>query len=435
MQILDLPIDQITPYENNPRNNEAAVAAVAASIREFGFKVPIVIDKNGVIIAGHTRAKAAMQLGLETVPAIRADDLTDEQVAAFRLADNKTAELAEWDWDKLNAELAQLSGFDMQQFGFEPIEPEPEIFEDDVPEIDDEAEPETKPGDIYELGAHRLICGDSTDQKVLAALTDGAEMDLILTDPPYNVDYSEKVKMLNKVDPAKAGRNTDVIANDKMNGAKFYAFLFDAFKAVFEVAKPGAAAYIFHASMESVNFMQAFTAAGFKHASNLVWAKNNIVLGMNDYHWKHEPIIYGWKEGAAHYFTDSRAENTVIDDSPNINGMSKSELKAYIRELLQREPASTVIYEDKPQRSADHPTMKPVKLVAYLIRNSSRTGENVIDPFGGSGSTLIACEQTSRRCFTAEISPKYCDLIIERWEKLTGGKAVKISDAEKEKAG
>lgn len=431
MQILDLPISEIIPYENNPRNNEAAVAAVAASIREFGFKVPIVIDRDGVIIAGHTRYKAALQLGFDAVPAIMADDLTEEQVQAFRLADNKTAELAEWDWDKLNAELAQLSGFDMQQFGFEPTEPEPEIYEDDVPEIDDEVEPTTQPGDIWQLGQHRLICGDSTDPKTLAALTDGAEMDLILTDPPYNVDYSEKVKMLNKVDPAKAGRNTDVIANDKMNGSEFYAFLLDAFKAVFAVAKPGAAAYIFHASMESANFMQAFTAAGFKHAENLVWVKNNLVLGLNDYHWKHEPIIYGWKEGAGHYFTDSRVETTVIDDSPNINGMSKSELKNYIKELLQREPASTVIYEDKPQRSVDHPTMKPVKLVAYLIRNSSRTGENVIDPFGGSGSTLIACEQTNRRCYTAELDPKYCDLIVKRWEQLTGNKAVKISGATK----
>lgn len=428
MQIIDLPIDEITPYENNLRNNEASVKAVAASIREFGFKVPIVIDSNGVIIAGHTRHKAALQLGLETVPAIRADDLTDEQVQAFRLADNKTAELAEWDFDKLNAELSELSGFDMSQFGFEPTEPDAgEITEDDVPEIDEENEPTTQLGDIWQLGGHRLICGDSTDPKVLAALCDGAEMDLILTDPPYNVDYSEKVKMLNKVDQAK--RNTDVIANDKMSVAEFYAFLLDAFKAVYAVAKPGAAAYIFHASMESANFMRAFTAAGFKHASNLVWVKNNLVLGMNDYHWKHEPIIYGWKEGAGHYFTDSRVETTVIDDSPNINGMSKAELKAYIKELLQREPANTVIYEDKPQRSADHPTMKPVKLLAYLIRNSSRTGENVIDPFGGSGSTLIACEQTSRRCYTAELDPKYCDVIIERLERLTGDKAVKISGA------
>lgn len=417
MQIIDLPIGEIIPYENNPRNNEAAVAAVAASIREFGFKVPIVIDRDGVIIAGHTRHKAALQLGLETVPTIRADDLTEEQVQAFRLADNKTAELAEWDWDKLNAELAQLSGFDMQQFGFEPTEPEPEIYEDDVPEIDDEAEPETKPGDIYELGAHRLICGDSTDPKVLAALTDGAEMDLILTDPPYNVAYE--------------GKTADAltIQNDKQADRDFYAFLLKAFENMRTAAKAGAAAYIFHANIESVNFMQAFQAAGFKLSQILIWAKSNFALGHNDYQWKHEPILYGWKDGAGHYFSDSRVETTVIDDRQNINGMSKSELKNYIKELLQREPASTVIYEDKPARNAEHPTMKPVKLVAYLMRNSSRTGENVIDPFGGSGSTLIACEQTSRRCYTAELDPKYCDVIIQRWEKLTGQKAVKISGA------
>ena len=418
MQIIDLPIDEVTPYENNPRNNEAAVKAVAASIREFGFKVPIVIDSNGVIIAGHTRHKAALQLGLETVPAIRADDLTDEQVQAFRLADNKTAELAEWDFDKLNAELAQLSGIDMSQFGFEPTEPDAgEITEDDVPEIDDEAEPITKLGDIWQLGGHRLICGDSTDPKTLAALTDGAEIDLILTDPPYNVAYE--------------GKTADAltIQNDKQADRDFYAFLLKAFENMKAVAKPGAVAYIFHAIMESVNFMQAFQAAGFKLSQILIWAKSNFALGHNDYQWKHEPILYGWKDGAGHYFSDSRVETTVIDDRPNINGMSKSELKNYIKELLQREPASTVIYEDKPARNAEHPTMKPVKLVAYLMRNSSRTGENILDPFGGSGSTLIACEQISRRCYTAELDPRYCDVIIERWEKLTGQKAVKISGA------
>ena len=418
MQIIDLPIDEITPYENNPRNNESAVKAVAASIREFGFKVPIVIDSNGVIIAGHTRHKAALQLGLETVPAIRADDLTDEQVQAFRLADNKTSELAEWDFDKLNAELAQLSGIDMSQFGFEPTEPDAgEITEDDVPEIDDEAEPITKLGDIWQLGGHRLICGDSTDPKTLAALTDGAEIDLILTDPPYNVAYE--------------GKTADAltIQNDKQADRDFYAFLLKAFENMKAVAKPGAVAYIFHAIMESVNFMQAFQAAGFNLSQILIWAKSNFALGHNDYQWKHEPILYGWKDGAGHYFSDSRVETTVIDDRPNINGMSKSELKNYIKELLQREPASTVIYEDKPARNAEHPTMKPVKLVAYLMRNSSRTGENILDPFGGSGSTLIACEQISRRCYTAELDPRYCDVIIERWEKLTGQKAVKISGA------
>lgn len=418
MQIIDLPIDEITPYENNPRNNEAAVKAVAASIREFGFKVPIVIDSNGVIIAGHTRHKAALQLGLETVPAIRADDLTDEQVQAFRLADNKTAELAEWDFDKLNAELAELSGIDMSQFGFEPTEPDAgEITEDDVPEIDEENEPTTQLGDIWQLGAHRLICGDSTDPKVLAALTDGAEMDLILTDPPYNVAYE--------------GKTADAltIQNDKQADRDFYAFLLKSFENMRSVTKAGGVAYVFHANIESVNFMQAFQAAGFKLSQILIWAKSNFALGHNDYQWKHEPILYGWKDGAGHYFSDSRVETTVIDDRPNINQMSKSDLKNYIKELLQREPASTVIYEDKPARNAEHPTMKPVKLVAYLMRNSSRTGENILDPFGGSGSTLIACEQISRRCYTAELDPKYCDVIIERWERLTGNKAVKISGA------
>lgn len=428
MQIVDIAIDDLKPYENNPRNNDGAVQAVAESIKQFGFKVPIVIDKENIIVAGHTRYKAAMMLGLETVPAIRADDLTDEQVQAFRLADNKTAELAEWDFEKLNAELAALADFDMSAFGFEQISNDgADVSEDDVPEPDDYTEPQTQLGDIYQLGAHRLICGDSTDSAVLEKLTEGAEIDLIITDPPYNVDYSGKVEMLNDLDPKKATRNTDVITNDKLSDSAFYQFLFDVFTNLFQITKPGGAAYVFHASMESANFINAFKAAGFKHAQNLVWAKNIHVLGMNDYQWKHEPIIYGWKEGAGHYFTDSRAETTVIDDSPNINQMSKAELKAYIKELLQKEPASTVIRDDKPQHSVEHPTMKPVKLVAYLMQNSSKAGEKIIDPFGGSGSTLIACEQTGRICYTSELSPKYCDVIIKRWEQLTGEKAVLIN--------
>lgn len=420
MQVLDIPVEELTPYENNPRNNEAAVAAVAASIENFGFKVPLVIDKNNVIVCGHTRYKAALQLGYDTVPAIMADDLTEEQVQAFRLADNKTAEIAEWDFEKLNEELAALSDFDMQQFGFEPTEDDGgEITEDDAPEPDEENEPETKLGDIFQLGTHRLICGDSTDPKVLARLTEGAEMDLVLTDPPYNVAYEGKTK------------DALTIQNDKKTEKEFFTFLKKAFDAMHGAAKQGAAAYIFHANLETVNFMTAFQAAGFKLSEILIWVKSNFALGHFDYHWRHEPILYGWKEGSRHYFRDTRVESTVIDDRPNINGMSKAELKAYVKELLAKEPASSVIYEDKPARNADHPTMKPVKLVAYLIRNSSIAGESVLDPFGGSGSTLIACEQTNRRCYTAELDPRYCDVIIKRWERLTGEKAVLINGATK----
>lgn len=415
MKIIEKNIDSLTPYHNNPRNNENAVEPVAASIREFGFKVPIVIDSDGVIVTGHTRLKAAEKLGMKKVPCIVADDLTPEQVKAFRVADNKVSEFATWDFEKLEEELAALS-FDMSEFGFDPpsFDNGGEIIEDDPPEVDEESLPETQIGDIYQLGRHRLICGDSTDPGTLQRLTDGAEMDLILTDPPYNVDYEGKTK-----DALK-------IQNDKMTDSNFYAFLYDVFKNLYQVTKPGGAAYVFHADMESVNFRSAFRAVDFNLHEILIWNKNTMVLGHCDYQWKHEPIIYGWKPGAGHYFTDSRVEYTVIEDAPNVNKMTKSELREYVKELLKRGDPVTVISEDKPARNAEHPTMKPVKLVAYLIRNSSRPGENVIDVFGGSGSTLIACEQTGRTCYTAELDSRYCDVIVKRWEKLTGEKAVKL---------
>lgn len=415
MKIIEKNIDSLTPYHNNPRNNENAVEPVAASIREFGFKIPIIIDSDGVIVAGHTRLKAAQRLGMKKVPCIVADDLTPEQVKAFRVADNKVSEFSEWDFEKLEEELDGLS-LDMEAFGFDPPSGDNggEIIEDDPPEVDEESPPETLPGDVYQLGRHRLICGDSTDPDVLQRLTNGAEMDLVLTDPPYNVDYEGKTK-----DALK-------IQNDKMTDANFYAFLYDVFKNLYQVTKPGGVAYIFHADMESVNFRSAFRAVDFHLHEILIWNKNTMILGHCDYQWKHEPIIYGWKSGASHYFTDSRVENTVIEDAPNINKMSKSELKEYVKDLLKRGDPVTVISEDKPARNAEHPTMKPVKLVAYLIRNSSRPGENVIDVFGGSGSTLIAAEQTGRTCYTAELDPRYCDVIVKRWEKLTGQKAVKL---------
>lgn len=325
-------------------------------------------------------------------------------------------------------ELSELDkiGFDMSLFGFDPFQnlDRGEVVEVPAPEPDTTRPAVTTPGDIWLLGPHRLICGDSTDAATIERLTAGVPVDMILTDPPYNVDYSAKNEMLNRAD--KGNRNARAIENDKMSSSNFYAFLFDVYKNLFEAAKEGAVIYICHADMESVNFINAFNAVGFHLAQRLIWNKNIMVIGRNDYHWKHEPILYGWKPGAAHYFTDSRSETTVIEDKPDLNKMSKNELKAFIKNLLEQGPATTVINADKPLRNADHPTMKPVKLMAYLIRNSSRPGEVVLDVFGGSGSTLIAAEQTGRKCYTCEIDPRYCDVIIKRWESLTGQKAVKI---------
>ena len=417
LHVQNIHVSELKEYENNPRKNDRAVSAVAESIKQFGFKVPIVIDSDKVIVAGHTRLKAARELGLETVPCIIADDLTPEQVKAFRLADNKTAELAEWDFETLETELAELAeDFDMSAFGFDAFEDDGgEVEEDEAPAVDEEEEPTVQLGDIWQLGEHRLMCGDSTDESNIKKLMNGTKADLIVTDPPYNVAYEGKTK------------DKLTIQNDNKSAREFYTFLYDSFEKQAAAIKEGGAVYVCFADMESINFLASFQAAGFYLSQILIWNKSAMCIGRSDYQWKHEPIMYGWKKGAAHYFTDSRVETTVIEDKPNINKMSKDELKEYVKELLKREPASTVIEEDKPSRSEDHPTMKPVKLIAYLIRNSSRKGESVLDVFGGSGTTLIACEQTGRRCYTMELDPRYCDVIIKRYEQLTGKAAVKIN--------
>lgn len=431
MKIQDLDIKSIKAYSKNPRKNDAAVDAVAASIREFGWKQPLVIDPSTMeIVAGHTRYKAAKKLGCKTVPCVMADDLTAEQIKAYRLADNKTAELAEWDFDLLGDELGDIEDIDMAEFGFDlsAISDDDEVTEDQVPELDEENETIVKPGDIWQLGEHRLMCGDSTDKEAVEKLMDGAEADLLLTDPPYNIDHDTKEKSLIGIRPNARLENELKcgIENDLMGDAEFSRFLITAFENSLCAMRPGAAFYVWHAEWERQNFERALSEVGLPIKQSLIWAKNHFSLCRQDYQWKHEPCLYGWKEGAAHYFKDSRTETTVIEDAPDINKMSKEQLKEYVKELLKNEPASTVIHEDKPLRNEDHPTMKPVKLMAYLIRNSSRKGEIVLDLFGGSGSTLIACEQVGRQCYMMELDPRYCDVIVKRWEKLTGQTAVKL---------
>ncbi len=373
MQVVMKKTASLLEYDNNPRHNEEAIEAVANSIREFGFKVPIVISSDNVIIAGHTRLKASVLLGLEEVPCIIADDLNDEQIKAFRLADNKTAELATWDLSKLEEELSHID-MDMLQFGFEEMEELlPDNASDDDFDITDEIpeEPFSQPGDIYELGPHRLMCGDSTDSKQVATLLDGHEVDMIFTDPPYNVDYE-----------GTAGK----IKNDKMEDDNFYLFLCNAFQNMFEHTKPGGAIYVCHADTEGLNFRNAFKNAGYKLAECLIWVKNALVLGRQDYHWRHEPILYGWKEGAAHYFVDDRTQDTIWE-------------------------------YNKPKKNEEHPTMKPLELVGKAISNSSRRHESVLDLFGGSGSTMIAADQLDRRSFLMELDERFVDVIIKRYIK------------------
>lgn len=389
-------VSELTPYAKNPRNNEPAVDAVAASIREFGFKVPIILDKDGVIVAGHTRLKAAKKLGLKEVPCLIADDLTPEQIKAFRLEDNKVAELAEWDMDALNEELEALTAdFDMSDFGFEleEFEQEPEVVEDEgEPE---NVEPIVQPGQVWQLGDHRLMCGDSTKPEDVAKLMAGEKADLWLTDPPYNVALGQHMR------PSEAKqlhRRQDglVIDNDAFDSDdEFIQFLVAAFNSAKENLKPGGDFYIWHADNTGWEFRSALRQAGLTLRQCLVWVKNTIVLGRQDYQWKHEPCLYGWKDGAAHYFCDSRNLATVIE-------------------------------EDKPASSPEHPTMKPIKLFARQISNSSRAGEIVLDTFGGSGTTIMAAEQLNRKARLMEIDPHYCDVIIARWEKFTGQTATLV---------
>lgn len=402
----------LTPYGKNPRHNEGAVDAVAASIKQFGFKVPLVIDSQGVVVCGHTRLKAALKLGLAEVPCVVADDLTPEQIKAFRLADNKTAELAEWDMDLLNEEMAGIADIDMEAFGFDMAEFEPPAEE----VVEDEGEPENvatvvQPGQVWQLGEHRLICGDSTKPETIARLMAGEQADLWLTDPPYNVAY--------------VGKTADAltIKNDSMDDAKFRAFLIDAFTAAMTHIKPGGAFYIWHADSEGFNFRTACREASLQIRQCLVWVKNTLVLGRQDYQWKHEPCLYGWKDGGPHYFTSSRKQETVIEeDRPDVAHMSKADLQALCKQLLaSRDQVETsVLYEDKPAKSEDHPTMKPVKLFARQIANSSKPGEIVLDTFGGSGTTIMAAEQLKRKARLVELDPHYCDVIIARWEAFTG---------------
>lgn len=382
------PVDRLKPYARNPRENEASVPKVAASIREFGFLVPIVARPDGEVLAGHTRLKAALLLGLETVPVLVAGDLDDAKARAFRLADNKVGESSQWDLAALDAELAALGDFDMAQFGFGEEADEPEEGEteaDDAPGVEVDEPPVSEPGAVYALGEHRLVCGDSTDPGTVARLLGRERADLLVTDPPYNVDY-------------EGGAGT--IENDKMADAAFLAFLTRAFKAAAGALKPGAAFYIFHSdSSVALEVREAAKAARLRVHQCLIWVKNAAVMGRKDYQSKHEPCLegifhesslYGWKEGAAHQWFSDRKQTTVL-------------------------------FFPKPTKSADHPTMKPVALLEALLHNSSERGDLVLDTFGGSGSTLIACERMGRRARLVELEPRFCDVIRRRWAEHVHG--------------
>ena len=403
-------------------------------MREFGFVNPILIDGNYNIIAGHGRVEAAKLEGYTEVPCVFIEHLTDAQKRAYIIADNKLAENAGWDYEILKTELQGLQelDFDIDVIGFDGDEVEgiinfteiDDIQEDDFVFTEDEKEPLAKEGQIYQLGRHRLMCGDSTKSEDVARLMNGNTADLVVTDPPYNVDYGSKAESINKYGYKFSDRH---IANDHMPEHQFADFLVSAFKNTADNLKSGGAFYIWHASTTLYEFEAALRLNNLKTRQQLIWNKNSFVLGRQDYQWKHEPCLYGWKDGGAHYFIDDRKQTTVIEDKKiDFNKLKKEELVGMLEDIYSDKISTTVINENKPSRSEEHPTMKPLGLLSRLIKNSSKQGEIVLDLFGGSGSTLMSCEQLNRTCYMMELDPKYVDVIINRWETLTGGKAEKI---------
>lgn len=429
VQMVD--IAKLHPYENNPRNNEKAVPKIAESIKRYGFNVPITADRNGVIATGHTRYKAALSLGLREVPVIYLDDLDESDIAAWRLVDNKTGEIATWDEDKLNLELKALLGLkaDLSDFGF-PGEDKmlEQVREDDFMPVLPK-EPRSRRGDVYLLGDHVLMCGDATSEEDMAKLMGDKLADLTVTDPPYNVDYegSNRMKEGSKAKRRNSSRPSDKILNDNMDEQSFRAFLGDSFEAMRNHLREGGVFYIWHSENHGLSFRLSLEAAGLEVRQCLIWEKNSFTLGRQDYQWRHEPVLYGWKDGAGHYFIDDRSQDTVLDvDKLDLSAKSKKELIGIIEAMRKSPPIpTTVIREDKPLHNDLHPTMKPIRLLARLIANSSRKGDVVLDQFGGSGSTLIACEETGRRCRMMELDPAYVDVIVDRYQKFTGRKAIK----------
>jgi len=394
-------VDKLIPYVNNSRtHSDEQIAQIASSIKEFGWTNPILVDGENGIIAGHGRLMAARKLGYKEVPTIELKDLTETQRKAYIIADNRLALNAGWDNEMLTIELNDLlaDGFALEMLGFDPKELnallEPEVVEgltdeDAVPDVPDE--PVTKRGDIYQLGKHRLMCADSCSLTDMEKLCDGQLVDMWLTDPPYNV----AVQGGNHANPER--KNGLKILNDKMPDEEFRQFLRDAYVTADLVMKPGAVFYIWHADSEGYNFRGAAKDAGWAVRQCLIWKKSSIVMGRQDYHWKHEPCLYGWKEGAGHLWATDRKQTTILEF-------------------------------DRPSRNGEHPTMKPVALFEYQMLNNTKGGDIVLDSFGGSGTTMLAAEKHGRYARLMELDPKYCDVIVKRWEDFTGKKAVLLTE-------
>ena len=379
-----VPIAKLVPYVNNARTHSTEqIKKLRSSLQEFGFINPVIIDRDYGVITGHGRILAAKEEGIKEVPCVFADHLTEAQKKAYIIADNRMAMDAGWDEELLRVEIESLQGMDFDPLltGFDEKElaalfDDGAEAKDDDFDVDEELEKPvfSKTGDVWTLGRHRLVCGDSTKAETYETLMQGKKANLVVTDPPYNVNYE-----------GSAGK----IKNDNMAAEKFYQFLLDAFTNMEKVMAEDASIYVFHADTEGLNFRRAFTDAGFYLSGCCIWKKPSLVLGRSPYQWQHEPVLYGWKKNGKHQWYSDRKQTTIWEF-------------------------------EKPRKNADHPTMKPIPLLAYPITNSSMSNTLILDPFGGSGSTLIACEQTDRSCCTIELDEKYCDVIVKRYVELKG---------------
>nr|DAI44545.1 MAG TPA: adenine specific DNA methyltransferase [Caudoviricetes sp.] len=379
-----VPITKLVPYVNNARTHSPEqINKLRSSLREFGFINPVIIDRDFGVIAGHGRILAAKEEGITEVPCVFADHLTEAQKKAYIIADNRMAMDAGWDEELLRVEIEalQAEAFDLSLTGFDEKELS-DLFKDDADvqeddfDVDAELEKPTfsKSGDVWTLGRHRLVCGDSTKAETFETLMQGRKANLVVTDPPYNVNYE-----------GTAGK----IKNDNLADEKFYQFLFDAFSNIEKVMADDASIYVFHADTEGLSFRKAFSDAGFYLSGCCIWKKPSLVLGRSPYQWQHEPCLYGWKKSGKHQWYADRKQTTIWEF-------------------------------EKTKKNTDHPTMKPIPLLAYPIQNSSMSNTLILDPFGGSGSTLIACEQTDRSCYTIELDEKYCDVIVKRYIEQAG---------------
>ena len=416
MEYPKIAISDLTPYEKNARtHSEEQIEKIINSINEFGFINPVIIDENNMILVGHGRTEAAKEAGLTEVPYKRVTNLTEDQKRAYILADNKLSDLGGWDLDILSEELEEIS-LDMSQFGFEDLGKDDFNIEEDDFNFEEREEsrpePKSKRGDVYQLGEHILMCGDSTNPEDVYKLMNGEVADLVVTDPPYNVNISNSQGM--------------TIENDDLEDSYFKEFLNAAFSNMSEALKEGGAFYIWYGDSEDINFRTSCVNNALMIKQCLIWVKNHFNLGRQDYQWRHEPCLYGWKKGEGHYFIYDRTQDTVIEEnSIDLESLEKEEAIELLKKIY--ETPSTIIYENKPTMNTLHPTMKPINLIGRLINNSSLEDEIVLDLFGGSGSTLIACQQLKRKCRMMEYDPYYADVIIERWEEYTGDKAVKIN--------